>query len=186
MEVWKPIIGYEGLYEVSDKGHVRSLDRYVKNHGESYYFRPGALKTPRAKKNKYLVVDLYRDNEQKTCHVHRLVAEAFIDNPDNKSTVNHKDGNVRNNSVNNLEWATPEEQNKHFYAMGLKSKNNIKKAITAMNAANSRRIRCVETGRVFKSVMEAAKFLNKKDGSALSACCRGKRHTAYGFTWAYA
>lgn len=101
-EIWKDIEGYEGLYQVSNMGRVRSVDKYVQNHSK-LNFKKGKLKKLRPKDNKYLIVDLYKGNKPKTLYVHRLVAFAFIDNPLNKETVNHKDGNVQNNCVDNLE-----------------------------------------------------------------------------------
>ena len=96
-EEWRPINGYKGLYEVSDKGFVRSLitDRLLK---------------PMPDKGGYLVVNLYKNRKRKTCKVHRLVAAAFIPNPDNKPTVEHMDTDKTNNHVNNLYWATQSEQ----------------------------------------------------------------------------
>lgn len=137
-EIWKDISGYEGLYQVSNMGRVRSVDKYVQNHSK-FNFKKGQLKKLRPKDNKYLIVDLYKSNKPKTCYVHRLVAFAFIDNPLNKETVNHIDGNVQNNCVDNLEWATPSEQNYHFYALGLKSKENIEKTVNAMKQARLNR-----------------------------------------------
>lgn len=186
MEVWKDIAGYEGIYQVSTAGRVRSLDRMVKNHHGTYYFRLGEIKNQRRKNNGYLIVDLYKDNCPKTCHVHRLVAEAFIPNPDGKETVNHIDGIVTNNMLANLEWASPREQNLHFYRNELKAQCNIQKAILAMNAAQAKRVICKENGAAYDSIASAARAFGKSDGSLIGACCRGERKRAYGFTWEFA
>ena len=138
-EMWKAVKGYEGLYEVSDNGEIRSLDHEVLNNGTSVLVK-GVLKRTRMKDNGYMIVDLWKDGKGKTHHVHRLVAQAFIDNPENKQTVNHIDGNKKNNNVNNLEWLTPSEQNLHFYEHGLKSKANIQKAVKAMQDARRKRV----------------------------------------------
>lgn len=175
MEEWKDIVGYEGIYQVSTMGQVRSLDRVVKNHSNTYYFKKGEIKHQRRKNNGYLIVDLYRDNLQKTCHVHRLVADAFIPNPDGKETVNHKDGVVTNNVLENLEWATPKEQNLHFYHNGLKAQGSIQKAIRAMNKAQMKSVMCIETGTVYDSLESAARALGRGEGSLICACCRGKK-----------
>lgn len=185
MEVWKDIAGYEGIYQISTLGQVKSLDRLVKNHSGTHYFKRGAIKLQRQKSNGYLIVDLYKDNIPKTYHVHRLVADAFIPNPDGKETVNHKDGIVTNNALGNLEWATPREQNLHFYRNGLKTQYSIQKAIRAMNAAQMKCVRCIETGTVYESVESAARALGRNGGSLISACCRGRRRMAYGHTWEY-
>lgn len=185
MEKWKDIAGYEGIYQVSTMGQVRSLDRMVKNHHGTYYFKTGEVKHQRRKNNGYLIVDLYKDNLQKTCHVHRLVADAFIPNPEGKETVNHKDGVVTNNMLGNLEWATPREQNLHFYHNGLKARCSIQKAIQAMNIAQMKGVKCIETGVTYESLESAARALGRGGGSLICACCRGKRQRAYGYTWEY-
>lgn len=184
-EEWKDVVGYEALYQVSSLGRVRSLDRMVKNHHDTYYFKPGKIKSQRRKNNGYLIVDLYKDNIPKTCLVHRLVADTFVPNPDGKETVNHIDGVVSNNVLNNLEWATAKEQNFHFYKNGLKTQHNIKKAIRAMSIAREKGVKCRETGVIYSSMESAAKALGRNGGSLICACCRGKRRSAYGYTWEY-
>lgn len=99
--VWKPVVGYEGLYMVSDTGFVRSLFRYKK-----------VLKYNISKRG-YATVELFKDGSSKRLLVHRLVAQAFIPNPDNLPQVNHIDENSLNNTVGNLEWCTP-EYNLHY------------------------------------------------------------------------
>ena len=103
-EEWRPIGGYEGLYEVSNLGRVRSVDRYVKSKGESYWLRKGKMLSPAKDKNGYLKVNLYCNGKCKTINVHRLVAQEFIPNPDNLPQINHKDEDKTNNRVDNLEW----------------------------------------------------------------------------------
>ena len=101
-EIWRPIVGYEGLYEVSSYGRVRSLDRYDnKNH-----FRKGLIMKQNDSGNGrgYMSVILCLNGKIKKYLVHRLVAQAFIPNPDNLPEVNHKDENPGNNNVTNLEW----------------------------------------------------------------------------------
>ena len=103
-EEWRPIEGYEGLYEVSNTGRVRSLDRYVKGKGESYRLQKGKMLSPIKNKYGYLQVNLCCNGKNKMFLVHRLSAQAFIPNPDNLPEINHKDENPGNNSVDNLEW----------------------------------------------------------------------------------
>ena len=102
IEEWRPIEGYEGLYEVSNTGRVRSLDMYVK--GKSYRLHKGKVLSPGKNKNGYLKVNLHYNGKRETITVHRLVAQAFIENPDNLPQVNHKDEDKTNNNVDNLEW----------------------------------------------------------------------------------
>ena len=103
-EEWRPIEGYEGLYEVSSYGRVRSLDRYVKTCYEAYKLHKGKILSPAKDKNGYLKVHLCCNGKHNIIRVHRLVCKAFIPNPDNLPEVNHKDEDKTNNSVDNLEW----------------------------------------------------------------------------------
>lgn len=101
-EIWKDIIGYEGLYQVSSLGRVRSLDRYdSRNH-----FRNGRMLKLSYNTVGYLSVGLHSNGKAKMYMVHRMVAQAFIPNPNNLPIINHKDENPSNNSVENLEWCT--------------------------------------------------------------------------------
>ena len=106
MEEWKSIPGYEGLYEVSSYGRVKSLDRYVKGKSESYRLHKGRILNPSKDTNGYLKVLLKCNTKCKTITVHRLVAQIFIPNPDNLPCVNHLDEDKTNNRVENLEWCT--------------------------------------------------------------------------------
>lgn len=156
MEVWKDILGYEGIYQVSNFGRIKSLERLKENHSKMQIVQE-KIKSLRKTKQGYLLVDLYKDNIQYTARVHRLVAQTFIDNPCKKESVNHINGDKADNRIENLEWATPKEQNEHFYKNNLKSKENIRKAIMAMNDVNSKKVLCVEDNIVYVSVMDAAK-----------------------------
>ena len=110
MEIWKDVRGYEGVYQVSNLGNVRSLDRRAINHksGTTRIVR-GAVMNPWDNGNGYLVVTLQDKRKRKNCYVHRLVAEAFIDNPEYKPIVHHRDTNRRNNKASNLQWMTEAE-----------------------------------------------------------------------------
>lgn len=108
VEIYVPVRGYEGLYEVSNLGNIRSIAR-GRNTGR-------VLKQCKQFRN-YLAVSLCKNNVSKSNRVHRIVAEAFISNPEGKRTVNHKDGDPTNNNINNLEWATYSEQELHSYAV---------------------------------------------------------------------
>ena len=104
IEEWRPIVGYEGLYEVSNTGQVRSLDMYLKCKGKSYRLQKGKVLSPVKNKDGYLLVNLHCNGKIQHKTIHRLAAQAFIPNPDNLPEVNHKDEDKTNNSVDNLEW----------------------------------------------------------------------------------
>ena len=121
-EIWRPIPGYEGLYEVSNLGRVRSVDRYVKSKGESYWLRKGKMLSPTKDKNGYLKVNLSCNGKHNIIRVHRLVTEAFLPNPDNLPEVNHKDEDKTNNRVENLEWCN-RKYNVNFGTARIRSKD---------------------------------------------------------------
>ena len=102
-EVWKNVVGYEGLYQVSNLGNVRSVDRNIFN-GKTLAKKRGKTMKSYVVRNGYVSTRLSKNGEVKNCLVHRLVAMAFIPNPNNLPQVNHKDENKQNNHVDNLEW----------------------------------------------------------------------------------
>lgn len=117
---WLPIKGFEGYYEVSNEGQVRSVDRTILGKDGVIYPKKGKLKDLYSNINvKYMQVNLYKENKSYTFYVHRLVAQAFIPNPLNLPEVNHKDGNRVNNNVSNLEWVTRLENIDHAIRTGL-------------------------------------------------------------------
>lgn len=117
MEEWKYIPGYENIYQVSNLGNVRSVDRIVYKNQVSC-FRSGRIKKQSRDKDGYLVVNLSKDGKQKKAKVHRLVAEMFVDGKACGSEVNHKDFNRENNSASNLEWVTHLENVTHSIHAG--------------------------------------------------------------------
>lgn len=118
-EEWRPIKGYEGFYEVSSLGRVRSLDRVVKcKNGNCQKFF-GKIMKPRTNKDGYLTVALSMNNKQKSKQIHRLVAITFLPNPKKLPQVNHRDCNKQNNYVDNLEWCSCQENIQHALKTGV-------------------------------------------------------------------
>lgn len=104
--IWKPVIGYEGLYEVSNLGNVRRVSKW---DGHGGYKNVTCIKKPIRKENGYLYVTLSKEHKHRNFFVHRLVAQMFIDNPNNYPCVNHLDYDRANNAVDNLEWCTHQQ-----------------------------------------------------------------------------
>ena len=141
IEEWRPIVGYEGLYEVSSYGRVRSLDKYVKSKSKSYRLHKGKVLISEKNTRGYLSVVLSYNGKHKAITVHRLVAQAFIPNPNNLPEINHKDEDKTNNNVENLEWCdhkynvnygtrnirAKETAIKNGYWTGLSRKESMKK-----------------------------------------------------------
>lgn len=120
-EIWKPVKNYEGYYEISNLGRVKSLDRFVKQKNH-YIHRQECIKQSRIDANGYYVVTLCKDRKSISTYIHRLLAEAFIPNPDNKPCVDHINTITTDNNLENLRWVTSEENSnncltlKHFKA----------------------------------------------------------------------
>lgn len=176
IEIWKDIKGYEGLYSVSNLGRVKSIERMRENHSKMQKVEE-KIKSTRKDTQGYLLLDLYKNNKQKTIRVHRLVAVMFLENIGNKETVNHIDGDKSNNKIENLEWATFKEQNIHFYSKNLKSDKNIEKAVNAMNNATSKQVECLTTNKIYVSASSAGREIGIS-GSYIMRCCRGECKSA--------
>ena len=161
METWKAIAGYEGLYQVSNLGRVKSIN----------YNHTGKEKILKPRKNTcgYLHVCLYKDGQKKMSLVHRLIAEAFIPNPNNLETVNHKDEVKTNNVASNLEWMSRGD-NKRYSAN--KSAKMFDKSTGELLAT-------------FPSTHEAERVTGIAN-SNISKCCLGKRKSVGGYIWRYA
>lgn len=168
-EVWKDIKGYEGFYQVSNMGRIKSL-----NYNRTKKHR--ILKQSTSRKE-YLSVQLNVIKPPKACLVHRLVAVAFIPNPEGKPSVDHKNTIITDNRVENLRWMTQREQindnvltcervKKRCSELG---KKNIHKAIDATRV----KVKCTTTGKVFNSITEASEYYNATR-TRISLCCKGE------------
>jgi len=126
IEEWKDVQGYEGSYQISDYGKVKSLQRKVNTRNVGGRISKEKILKSSLNAYGYPLVVLCCNNIRTTTLVHRLVAKAFINNLNNCPQVNHKDGNKQNNKLENLEWVTQSENEKHAYRTGLKSKRGEK------------------------------------------------------------
>lgn len=168
-EEWKPVKGYEDLYEVSSYGQVKNSN--------------GRIKKQTINKKGYAMVHLWKNGKEKTCRVHRLVAQAFIPNPNNLPEINHKSEIKTQNNVENLEWCTSEYN--HTYgtrnarvAAKLKNHPNISKAVQALDP------KTLEVVMEFPSAHEAQRQGFRQN--TITECCLGKHHTHKGYIWRYA
>lgn len=178
-EIWKNIKGYEGLYQISNLGKVKSLERKRYN-GQNYYMQQEKILKLQNDKYGYKTIMLHKDKKSKNLKVHRLVAQAFLTNPQNKLEINHKDGNKSNNCVNNLEWCTSIENVRHAFSNNLiKQHNNTNIEQYSLDGT----LLCT-----WNSISEAvnALHLRKSASSNISACCQHKKPTAFGYIWEYA
>ena len=200
-EVWKDVKGYEGKYQVSNLGNVKSLLDKQLNKREM-------ILKPSLSHKGYLKVFLSKDSKKSSKTIHRLVAEAFIPNLENKKTVNHIDGNKANNRVDNLEWLSNSENQKHAWRLGLKQglkgeknpmygkklpnevKLKISKTLKGKMAGekhpmygryedkspSAKKVICLNNKQIFNCIKSAGREAGLKNPSSISACCRGKRN----------
>ena len=179
MEEWRDIKGYEGLYQVSNKGRVRSLDRVVAaGRGGGDRNIKGRIIVLRNHGSGYKMVNLWRENEYKITYAHILVAQAFIPNPEGKPEVNHINGYKTDNRVENLEWCTSRENSLHARNTGL---------LDSMIKKYSKPIVMLDNGvivREFSSAHEAERELGINN-SSINSCCRRGSGNAGGYQWKF-
>ena len=176
-EEWRDIEGYEGLYQVSNTGKVKSLERTIWTGRGCYHTLPERILKADKWGGGYYQVTLFKDGKRDRYKVHRLVAKAFIPNPDNLPCINHKDENKKNNCVQNLEWCTYKYNSNYGTSME-RSVSKRRKAVIGINIA---------TGNIlkFKSMSEAGRYFGGSNG-AVSRCCQGKIKSYKGYIWRYA
>ena len=173
-EVWVDVLGYNGRYQVSDWGNIRSLN----------WRNSGAVKqlSPVSDKDGYQIVCLSSEKFQKNVRLHRLIAEVFIPNPNKKPHINHKNEDKKNNRVDNLEWVTEIENNNH----GTRNKRIAK--LKRNNTYNCKPVSQYtiegEFLKTWPSLSEPKRALGYDD-SHIARCCRGIKKTAYGYKWKF-
>lgn len=156
-EIWKEIPNYEGYFEVSTLGNFRSKDRIIKYKQSGTRNYPGKSLKVEVMQDGYSRIVLMKEGVKKRYMCHRLVAETYIPNPDNKPYVNHIDGNRSNNCVENLEWCTQSENERHSVdVLGKSMKGKSMKGKTAPKA-----VRCIENDTIYKSMSEAVRLIGK-------------------------
>ena len=158
MEIWKEIKGYEGLYEASNLGNIKRLPsviRYKSNGTRNY---PGKMLTQEQMLDGYLRIVLSKNGCHKRFMSHRLIAETFIPNPNNKPYINHKNGIKSDNRIENLEWCSQEENEQH--AVNVLGKTMVGKTYPC-------KILCIDTGIVYKSMSKCVKEIGN------NACIEG-------------
>lgn len=173
MEIWKDIKGYEGLYQISDLGNVKVISRRVINHrsGSTRLMRE-KLMNPFDNGHGYLVVSLRNGEKRKNHYVHRIVAEAFLVNQDNKPNINHKDYNTKNNVATNLEWCTQKENISHSVSHMRKPRAICKTSNTGEKYISKRLergkhtvyrvyIKSISICKSFKTLEEAVRYRNE-------------------------
>lgn len=180
-EIWKDIKDFEGIYQISNIGRIKRLSNYiVRNNGRKQSWKEKILNPTKDSGGYYTIRSCTKNNIKEgkriTLRIHRLVAEAFICNPNGYNYVNHIDGNKLNNNVENLEWCTNEYNIKQAWKDGLCDK--MKKKINQYDL-DGNFIRSYESAREAERI---GKFRNQN----IANCCKGKQKTHYGFIWRYA
>lgn len=172
-EIWKDVVGYEGRYQVSNLGRIKRITRITKwisiNGKEAYRLDKEKIFSLEVGKTGYPIIRLHKNGHKRRVTVHRLVAQAFIPNPQNKPCINHKDGNRTNNNINNLEWCTYSENNLHEWRC-LKKK-----------AYNALKVKRIDTGQIFDTLTEAAKSIGASKTNLSGALKRNG--TCGGIKW---
>lgn len=181
-EVWKDIEGYEGLYQVSNLGRVRSLDRVVKSERTGYKTVYGKIIKPSIQNTGYYYVLLYKDGKALRKTLHRIIAKAFIPNPDNKPQIDHINGEKTDCRIENLRWVTPGENNSNPHRckeFSISKRGNGYKKIIQYSLDG-------DFIKEWDGSKPAAMSLGKKSSTHIVDCLAGRKQSAYGYKWCYA
>lgn len=211
-EIWKDIEGYEGLYQVSNLGRIKSLGRTIERIGQKgkSFKRTYPVKILKFGKDPkgYYRTSLALNGVNTTVKIHRIVAQAFIPNPNKLPQVNHIDGNKENNRVDNLEWCDNQENQDHAWKNGLrkkgkehwsygkqpkwwtnqKGKNHPSYGLRGVKNANSKKVVQYDKNNNFIKQWDSMADIQREIGintCNISLCCQGKRKTAGGYIWKY-
>lgn len=186
IEVWKDIDGYLGLYQVSNLGRVKSLDRYI-NNGKCLVFKKGQILKIKEYKG-YCYIKLSKHHKYNQYLVHRLVAQAFIPNPENKPCIDHINTNRTDNRVENLRWVTQKENvNNPISISKMKKNHHLKNRFGKLHPSSKPIIQFTKDGefiRKWDCIKDVERELNFS-GGYVGNCCKGKYKTAYNFIWRY-
>jgi len=183
--MWKPVKNWEHLLEVNKFGAVRTIDRMVKARGGRYRRCSSVVKTPHLTLNGYMALHVYYQGKYKDLYLHRILAETFIPNPENKRTINHIDGVKTNNRLSNLEWATDSENIKHAWRTGLRTYTG-----KMLSAAYKRRKKVTKYSMQGLPIcsyvgVKLAANENGTQPSHINSVCKGSRNSAGGYKWKY-
>lgn len=193
VEIWKDIPDYKGLYQVSNLGNVRSLDKKQKSGliNNRIITRKGKMLKIQKNKHKYCYVFLSKNSRRKYSLVHRLVAEAFIPNPNNLPEVNHKNGIKSDNKLENLEWISKSDNEKHAYLFLNKPRKNGNKGKYGKENAKSKIVLQInkETNEIinrFYGIGEAERMTGISNQQISKCCLKRKGYlSAGGYKWRY-
>lgn len=183
MEIWKDIPNYNGIYQVSNYGGIKRLN--YRNSGNE------KIITPKYTKQGYVFVALWKNGKYKNYYVHRLVGQAFLENPFGFPEINHRDENPSNNNINNLEWCsssynTRYSRKKHpeRYVTTYKGKRTSRQTKYSLFEVNQKD----KNGNIIKTWNNISEIVRELgyNNSSITGCCLGKRNFAYGYKWEFA
>lgn len=163
-EEWRDIPGWEGSYQVSNQGRVKSVRRTLTRSNNVVVHLSEKLINAHISGSPYLTVGLYKDNKEHTYSIHKLVALAFVPNPEGLPEIDHIDNNPRNNCADNLRWVTSRENTAH--------------RISSRSSTKARKVYCIDTGEIFSSISAAGRYVKASaqqviDSINSKSCCKG-------------